>query len=48
MRVDARAVVDAAAVDELRQRPGNLLVDARAAERFAGRNETIVRHDVLA
>ena len=28
-------------VDELRQRPGNLLVDARGAERFAGRNETL-------
>ena len=28
-------------VDELRRRPGNLLVDARGAERFAGRNETI-------
>ncbi len=28
-------------VDELRQRPGTLLVDARAADRFAGRNETI-------
>jgi thiosulfate/3-mercaptopyruvate sulfurtransferase len=29
------------AVNELRQRPGNLLIDARGAERFAGRNETI-------
>jgi len=28
-------------VDELRQRPGTLLVDARGADRFAGRNETI-------
>jgi thiosulfate/3-mercaptopyruvate sulfurtransferase len=28
-------------VDELRQRPGNLLIDARGAERFAGRSETI-------
>ena len=28
-------------VDELRRRPGNLLIDARGAERFAGRNETI-------
>ena len=33
--------VDAAAVDELRRRPGTLLVDARGAVRFAGRNETI-------
>lgn len=33
--------VDAAAVDDLRRRPGNLLIDARGAERFAGRNETI-------
>ena len=29
------------AVDELRQRPAHLLVDARSADRFAGRNETI-------
>ena len=35
------AVVDSAALDELRQRPGTLLVDARGADRFAGRNETI-------
>jgi thiosulfate/3-mercaptopyruvate sulfurtransferase len=28
-------------VDDLRARPGTLLVDARGAERFAGRNETI-------
>lgn len=28
-------------LDELRQRPGTLLVDARGADRFAGRNETI-------
>jgi thiosulfate/3-mercaptopyruvate sulfurtransferase len=28
-------------VDELRRRPGNLLIDARGAERFFGRNETI-------
>jgi thiosulfate/3-mercaptopyruvate sulfurtransferase len=33
--------VDVAAVEDLRHRPGNLLVDARGAERFAGRNETI-------
>jgi len=41
VRLDTRAVIDAAGVDELRRRPANLLVDARAAERFAGRNETI-------
>jgi thiosulfate/3-mercaptopyruvate sulfurtransferase len=29
------------AVDNLRLRPGNLLVDARGAERFQGRNETL-------
>jgi thiosulfate/3-mercaptopyruvate sulfurtransferase len=34
-------VVDSAALDELRRRPGTLLVDARGADRFAGRNETI-------
>jgi thiosulfate/3-mercaptopyruvate sulfurtransferase len=28
-------------VDALRRRAGHLLVDARSAERFAGRNETI-------
>lgn len=39
--VDRDATVDAATVDELRQRAGTLLVDARGAERFAGRNETI-------
>src|SRR5882672_12072623 len=39
--IDAGAWVDSNAVEELRQRPGNLLVDARGAERFAGRNETI-------
>ena len=38
---DASAWVDSGTVDELRQRAGNLLVDARGAERFAGRNETI-------
>ena len=37
----ANAVVESADLDELRQRPGNLLVDARGADRFAGRNETI-------
>jgi thiosulfate/3-mercaptopyruvate sulfurtransferase len=39
--VTADAVVESAALDELRQRPGTLLVDARGADRFAGRNETI-------
>ena len=29
------------AVDEMRLRPGSLLIDARGAERFGGRNETI-------
>jgi thiosulfate/3-mercaptopyruvate sulfurtransferase len=33
--------VDTATVDVLRRRPGSLLIDARGAERFAGRNETI-------
>jgi len=37
----ADVMVDVAAVDELRRRPGTLLVDARGADRFAGRNETI-------
>jgi thiosulfate/3-mercaptopyruvate sulfurtransferase len=41
VRLDAGAALDSAAVDELRRRPGTLLVDARGAERFAGRNETI-------
>jgi thiosulfate/3-mercaptopyruvate sulfurtransferase len=35
------AALDSAAVAELSKRPGNLLVDARGADRFAGRNETI-------
>jgi thiosulfate/3-mercaptopyruvate sulfurtransferase len=39
--LDPSAWVSTAAVDKLRQRPQILLVDARAAERFAGRNETI-------
>jgi thiosulfate/3-mercaptopyruvate sulfurtransferase len=39
--VTPNAWVTSDAVDELRQRPGNLLVDARGAERFAGRNETL-------
>ena len=37
----ADAWVTSDAVDELRRRPGNLLIDARGAERFAGRNETL-------
>jgi thiosulfate/3-mercaptopyruvate sulfurtransferase len=37
----AAATLDTAAVDALRKAPENLLVDARGAERFAGRNETI-------
>jgi thiosulfate/3-mercaptopyruvate sulfurtransferase len=41
VRLDAHATLDVAAVDDLRRRPGTLLVDARGAERFAGRNETI-------
>ena len=39
--LDSNAWVSSDVVGELRQRPGNLLVDARGAERFAGRNETI-------
>jgi thiosulfate/3-mercaptopyruvate sulfurtransferase len=38
---DADAWVGSDAVEDLRRRPGHLLVDARGAERFAGRNETI-------
>jgi len=37
----AGAWVDSATVDDLRRRPGTVLVDARGSERFAGRNETI-------
>jgi thiosulfate/3-mercaptopyruvate sulfurtransferase len=39
--LDSNAWVSSEVMGELRQRPGNLLVDARGAERFAGRNETI-------
>jgi thiosulfate/3-mercaptopyruvate sulfurtransferase len=39
--VSANVLVDSAVLDELRQRPGTLLVVARGADRFAGRNETI-------
>ena len=35
------ASVDSDAIDELRRRRGTLLVDARGANRFAGRDETI-------
>lgn len=41
VQLDSNAVLDVAEVNERRQRPGTLLVDARGAERFAGRNETI-------
>jgi thiosulfate/3-mercaptopyruvate sulfurtransferase len=41
VRVDENAWLTSEAVDSLRLAPGNLLVDARGAERFAGRNETI-------
>jgi thiosulfate/3-mercaptopyruvate sulfurtransferase len=39
--VDDDAWVSSERVDELRQRPQTLLIDARGAERFAGRAETI-------
>ena len=39
--LDPTAWLSTAEVDALRLRPGNLVVDARGAERFAGRNETI-------
>jgi len=41
LALDERAAVDSRSVDELRQRPDTLLVDARGANRFAGRDETI-------
>jgi thiosulfate/3-mercaptopyruvate sulfurtransferase len=41
VKLDEGAWVSSAEVEELRRRPGNLLIDARGAERFAGRNETI-------
>ena len=40
-RVDANAWVSTADVNALRERQGTLIVDARGAERFAGRNETL-------
>ena len=39
--LDPSLAVDVDTVDDLRRRPGTLLVDARGAERFAGRNEVI-------
>jgi thiosulfate/3-mercaptopyruvate sulfurtransferase len=41
VQLDAGAAVDSGTVDDLRRRSGTLLVDARSAERFAGRNESI-------
>jgi thiosulfate/3-mercaptopyruvate sulfurtransferase len=41
VKLEAGAALDSATVDGLRQQPGSLLVDARGADRFAGRNETI-------
>ena len=41
MKLQEGAWLTSERVDELRRRPGNLLIDARGAERFAGRNETI-------
>ena len=41
VNLQAGAALSSSQVDELRQRPGTLLVDARGADRFAGRNETI-------
>ena len=39
--LDNDAWIGSETVEQLRQHPGNLLVDARGADRFAGRNETI-------
>jgi thiosulfate/3-mercaptopyruvate sulfurtransferase len=39
--LDADAWVTSEALDDLRRRPGTVLVDARGADRFAGCNETI-------
>lgn len=41
LTVDSAATVTSERVNVLRLLPGNLLVDARGAERFAGRNEII-------
>ena len=40
-RVDARASIAAVELGDAVRRPGTLLLDARGAERFAGRNETL-------
>jgi len=39
--LDEHCMLDGDAVDALRRQPGWLLIDARGADRFAGRNETI-------
>jgi thiosulfate/3-mercaptopyruvate sulfurtransferase len=41
VEMDRGSALETSSIDELRLRPGNLLVDARSAERFAGRNESI-------
>jgi thiosulfate/3-mercaptopyruvate sulfurtransferase len=41
VHVNADAWLTTADVDALRGQPGHLLIDARGADRFAGRNETI-------
>ena len=41
VRVDESAWITSEAVDALRRAPGHLLIDARGADRFAGRNEAI-------
>jgi thiosulfate/3-mercaptopyruvate sulfurtransferase len=40
-RIDERAAIDATDLASAVRRPGTLLIDARGAERFAGRNETL-------
>jgi thiosulfate/3-mercaptopyruvate sulfurtransferase len=41
LRLTENAWLSSEAVDQVRHEPGHLLIDARGAERFAGRNETI-------
>jgi thiosulfate/3-mercaptopyruvate sulfurtransferase len=41
VKLNSAAALTSEELNDQRQRPGNLLVDARGAERFAGRNETI-------